>query len=469
MSLLEALGALLPGILSGILLVALLWDARTPSAILLKVCLGTGIGLGLTSLLYFLYLMVFAGTRWFILVQIVLLLVLLWAGLRMGRLRAPHLYPLGRPNGWQVAILLAAIPVIALAILGAASGWIHRPFGTWDAFMIYDRSARFVYRGGADWMQTFSPDIDPAFHADYPLLISLDIAQAWNLIGHESQSVPRVVAGVFMLLCAGLFTAGLTVLKSVWQALAGLMVLLTTPFFILGGPSQTADVPLACFILSSVVLLFLYCSEQQPGLLILSGLAAGLAAWTKNEGDVFVMGMLLGLFVAFLRTDLWHRLGYFLAGLAFPLVIIMYFKLFLAPANDILGTNAAGLVERAFEWQRHLAILRSFAGQIWVVGGTAVSVVVVLLIYAVLFGVAPQRNHSPAYITVAITAAVQVAGYYLIYLVTPHPINWQLDFSLWRILFHIYLPCLFVFFVLVTDVPVALGFRRQAAASEAAI
>lgn len=468
MSFLESLGAFLPGIVSGILLVELLWEDRRLWAVLLKACLGAGLGLGLTSLLYFLYMLAFAGGQWFLYIQIALLALLLWLAVRRGRLHAPQIDFHARPQLWQALILVCVLPIVVFAVAGALSVWTHRPFGTWDAFMIYDRSARFVYRGGTDWMQTFSPDIDPAFHADYPLLISMEIAQAWDTLGHESQSVPRVLGGIFMLVCAGLFVSALTMLKSIWQATLGLVVLLNTPFFILSGPSQTADVPLSFFILAAVVLLFLFCTEQKPGLLVLAGLSTGLAAWTKNEGDVFVITILAGLFVAFLRHDVWRRLGYFLAGLAVPLAIVLYFKVFLAPANDILGTGMAGLIQRAFEWSRHLAILRSFRGQILIIGGPTVSVILLLAIYALIFGVSPQRSHLPAYVAIAITATIQAAGYYVIYLVTPHPIQWQLDFSLWRVLFHIYLPLLFVFFVLVADVPRALGFQREAVSAESA-
>jgi hypothetical protein len=407
-------------------------------------------------------MLAFDGGRLFLYVQLAVLVLLLWLVARTRRFHFPRIDLHVQPRLWQAIVLVCVVPIVVLAVMGAIQVWIHRPFGTWDAFMIYDRSARFVYRGGADWMQTFSPDIDPAFHADYPLLISMDIAHAWNTLGHESQSVPRVLGGLFMLVCAGLFASAITMLKSVWQALLGTIVLLNTPFFILSGPSQTADVPLSFFILSTVALLFFFCTERKPGLLVLAGLTAGLAAWTKNEGDVFVIGILAGLFIAFLRQDVWRRLGYFLAGLALPLVIIVYFKMFLAPANDILGTDMADLIQRLFEWSRHLAILHSARSQILGIGGTTVSVILLLAVYALVFGVSPQRNHRPAYIAVAITAVIQAAGYYAIYLVTPHPIQWQLDFSLWRVLFHIYLPLLFVFFVLVTEVPRALGFQRPA-------
>ena len=454
--------------MSGILIVELLWDEAAPVVIALKVCLGTGIGLGLTSLLYFLYMLAFAGRHWFVYLEIALLLLLLWLVLRRGKLAPPRIAFKGGVRIWQIVMIACALPVIGLAVAGAFSVWTHRPFGTWDAFMIYDRTARFVYRGQADWMQTFSPDIDPAFHADYPMLIPLDIAQAWEALGRESQSVPRLLGGVFMLICAGAFVSTLTLLKSFWQAIAGLLVLLNTPFFILGGPSQTADVPLSFFILSAVILVFLYTSRQKPGLLVLAGLSAGLAAWTKNEGDIFLVGILAGLFLVFMRQDLWRRLGCFLAGLAIPLAIILYFKVFLAPPNDILGTDTAGLIQRIFEWRRHLVILSSFGSQIMVIGGPWIIVIPLLAAYAVIFGIAPTQSHKPAYVAVLVTAAIQAVGYYGIYLVTPHPVRWQLDFSLWRVLFHIYLPLLFVLFVLVTDIPQALGFKGQAAPAESA-
>ncbi len=465
MSLLESIAAFLPGILSGILIVGLLWDDDTPAAILLKLCLGTGIGLGLVSLLYFLYMLAFAGAHWFIFAEIACLGLLVWVSLRQNRLHFPRIGFSGF-RIWQAGIVAGALPVIGLAILGASSVWTHRPFGTWDAFMIYDRTARFVYRGQADWMQTFSPDIDPAFHADYPMLIQLDIAQGWEALGRESQSVPRALGSIFMLICAGAFLGGLTLLRSFWQGLAGLLVLLNTPFFILGGPSQTADVPLSFFILSTVVLIFLYMSDQQPGLLVLSGVCAGLAAWTKNEGDVFLVGIVAGLFLAFLRREPWRKLGYFGAGLALPLAVVLYFKLFLAPANDILGTDTAGLIQRVFEWPRHLAILNSFRSQILGIGGPWVSVIPLLAVYALAIGLTPVKAHRPAYLAVLVAAGIQTLGYYAIYLVTPHPIEWQLDFSLWRVLLHIYLPLLFLFFALVTDIPQALGFRAKTGAAE---
>ncbi len=466
MSLLQSAGAFLPGILTGILIADLLWDDEAPTSLLLKLFLGTGLGLGITSLLYFLYMLAFAGQHFFIYIQLAALFLALWLEIQR---RRPHLeigLPKGQLKPWQIALLAGTVVMIAFTVAGAAEAWIHRPYGTWDAFMIYDRTARFVYRGQADWMQAFSPEIDPAFHADYPLLLPLDVAQAWDTLGHESQSVPRVLSGIFMLVCAGILVTGIASLKSIWQALLGLVVLLNTPFFTINGPSQTADVPLCFFILSTVVLICLYAAQEKRGLLVLAGLTAGLAAWTKNEGDLFVVAILAGMLLAFIKPDPRHRLGAFLAGLAVPLVIILYFKLFMAPANDILGSGTSGFIQRIFEWQRHIAILRSSLAQLLAIGGTAVSVIPILAAYALIFGISPVNRFKRAYWTILATVSVQAIGYYGIYLITPHPIRWQLQFSLWRVIFHMYLPLLFLLFVIVTDIRDALAFKPRISTAE---
>ena len=51
----------LPAILSGSLLIHLLWPEREPAALLLKASLGAGLGLGLASILYFISLLLMPG------------------------------------------------------------------------------------------------------------------------------------------------------------------------------------------------------------------------------------------------------------------------------------------------------------------------------------------------------------------------------------------------------------------------
>ena len=76
MTLLSLLTFLLP-IISGALLTHLLWPNREVKGLLYKLFLGMAIGPGLTSLLYFIYLLIFNGRTGFLLVQLFILAILI--------------------------------------------------------------------------------------------------------------------------------------------------------------------------------------------------------------------------------------------------------------------------------------------------------------------------------------------------------------------------------------------------------
>ena len=113
--------------------------------------------------------------------------------------------------------------------------------------------------------------------------------------------------------------------------LAG-MVLLGMPLYLSHGVNQVADVPMSFYILTVIVL---FCikdemKDETSGLILICGMAAGFAAWTKNEGFIlvffippiryFTVGRNLGVKYFFKET-----MVYFM-GLFSVLMIIIYFK-----------------------------------------------------------------------------------------------------------------------------------------------
>ena len=108
---------LLP-ILTGGLLVHLLWPDRAGWAVFLKAFLGIGVGLGIWSLLYFLYMLLLAGQHWFSVIGWVIFLVLLAVTVWNERKRGwdfSQRWKLVRPARAQ-AVLLAFSGVIFLVI-----------------------------------------------------------------------------------------------------------------------------------------------------------------------------------------------------------------------------------------------------------------------------------------------------------------------------------------------------------------
>jgi hypothetical protein len=466
MNLLSSIGVFLLGIFTGVLIVHLIWDEEEILALMFKLFLGIGVGLGITSFAYFLSLLFFAGQHFFIYIQVGIFVSVLLISILRGKAINKISFHGIQLTYWQVGLLITVFLTIVFSISGALIVWMHRPSGTWDAYMIYNRTARFVYRDQSNWLQSFSKQIDPYFKADYPLLIPLNIASGWEVIGHETTYVPLVFSGLFIFACTGLFVSAIALTKSIWQAGVGLTILLNTTFFIMNGASQTADVPLSFFILSTVALIYLFVFKQNPRFLILAGITSGLAGWTKNEGILLIITMFVALFISFLKPSPLRPLGLYLTGLIIPLVFIAYFKLFLAPPSDLLSNGVTRSIQQILEWPRYITIFSSYVSHILAFGESALGIIPVLLIYALIFNFSPNKRLLPAYMTILLMVVFQMTGYYIIYLITPNPLDWQLTFSFERVLLPIYLPMLFLFFVLVTDIQVALNFKENKKQSE---
>ena len=309
---------------------------------------------------------------------------------------------------------------------------------------MFNRAARFVYRDQANWLESFSPQMDPIFHADYPLLLAMNIASGWDTLGNETPHVPMVQSALFAVACAGLMVSALASVKSVGQAALGLIILWGTPVVVNEGSREMADLPLAFFILATGILIYLYVLHKKPGLIALAGLTAGLAAWTKNEGSVIVIATGLALVIAFFREKPLRILGWYALGLALPFSIVLYFKFFLAPPSDVLSNGSGtfdcpdlGYIPPCGDPEFLLGRIPRFRQ----VGHSRVfprdhpdSIN--------LFPPFPfrrsSRNIPAAYIAGITMLIIQALGYYAIYLITPYDLTWHLYYSIERIALQIF-------------------------------
>lgn len=429
-------------ILNGGMLTHLLWPERSLKALVFKFFLGIGIGLGIWSLLYFLFMLFFPGQGWFFLVQLGIFLGLLIVSVRreaiFGRLPKPQWHP----TAIQLVLAGLAAVVFLVSLLSTGSYLLRRKQGDWDAWMMFNRAARFVYRDPTHWLGSFSPAMDPIFHADYPLLLAMDIASGWNTLGGETPHVPMVLDMLFAVGCAGLMTGALALVKSPGQAALGLIILWGTPAVVNEGSRELADLPLAFFILGTGILAYLFTVHRKAGLLVLAGLAAGLAAWTKNEGSVFVLATGLGLAAAWLRRKSWRLLSWPALGLVFPLAIVLYFKLFLAPPSDVLSNGTSQSIQQILDFSRHAEILRYFWQETirfgWKIALLPFGVIPVLVIYYLLFRTRIDTGRQDAYLSCAVILLLQMLGYYGAYLISPYDLTWHLSYSIQRIFLQVF-------------------------------
>jgi hypothetical protein len=252
-----------------------------------------------------------------------------------------------------------------------------------------------------------------------------------------------VQSAVFAVACAGLLASALACTKSSGQAALGLIVFWGTPTVVTEGARELADVPLAYFFLATGVLIHLYFVHRKAGLLVLAGLTAGLGAWMKNEGSVFVIAAAVGLAIAFLREKPWRVMLWYTMGLIIPISIVMYFKFFLAPPSDVLSNGAARSIAQALDLARHAEILGAFWNELFTFGGWSImaqpiGIIVVLLVYLLLTHSPSSSQYRPLFTAAIVMIVVQMLGYYAVYVITPYDLQWHLGFSIFRIFLQVF-------------------------------
>ena len=440
----------LPAVLAGGLLVHTIWHGTQPSRLLIKFGLGIGLGLGLTSFLTFLVLLVTNQLVGFMAIQLLLLtcgVILTWRNWKSNPL-IPERLAFTRLQkillGGFLATLLTTVSAYALYA-------VMTPTGRFDAWMIYNRTARFIFRDPAHWQNTLSPELYWLFHADYPLLIPVNVAGAWSTLGGEIMRAPQAQSAYFLVAIFCVLMGAIAHLRTVGQSLLAGITLLAIPVFYYTAAREEADIPTAFFILATIVLLFLYNENRRPALIAFAGLTAGFAAWTKNEGLLFLVTGSLAWLAGLYRQGQWRELKWYGLGLALPLAVALYFKFFLAPSNDLFASQGmTSLPGRLLDIRRYLVVAKSFLAQ-WAVFGNGSLPIVLIALYGLVVGFDQARPHRQVVSIAAGALLLQLVGYFFVYVLTPHDINWHLRTSMYRLIIHVFPSVLFLFFASIAD------------------
>lgn len=453
---------------TGFLLVRIGWRRRaaTISDYVFRLCLSVGFGLGIFSAVYFLALLL--GVTHMIVADVSLFGLLLVSAFLL-RARATTADAVTERNDYQPAWLprvLTGSFVIALcaALYAAILRTLAYPHGDgWDAFAIWNLHARFLFRGGPHWRDGFTALL-PWSHPDYPLLLPSAVAHFWSYLGHDSPAVPAAIGFLFTFSTVGLLFSALAMLRGRMPALLGATALLATPSFIEQGTAQYADVPLSFFVLASIALICLHDravqddpSQASLGLLFLAGLAAACAAWTKNEGLLFLCAIALASVITRMRIRVspqnWiaraRPIAPLLIAIAPALLLLVYFKHFVAPPGDLFS-DPATMLRKLIDPARYWAVIQWYVKGFFRFGRWLLIPGSLLLIG---FYFAAERKHdaqSQAGIRTSVLAlALTLAGYFAVYLITPYDIYWHLRFSLTRLFLQLWPSAIFLLFLVV--------------------
>jgi len=416
----------------------------------LLLSLSTGIGIAITSSLYFVVLSL-TGPKLATLTTVEGAAVIAALALAMTakRRRTALEYSTGpAPPGYLNGLLLLGL-AIALTMFILYS--LAKPHGEWDAWAIWNLRARFLSRAGAFWTDAFSKQIFWS-HPDYPLLLPGVVALCWTLARTESTAVPIAVAFLFTFGAAGVLISTIGVLRGKTQAYIAGTLLLGTVAFVENGATQYADVPFSFFVIATLALLCL--QDRNPQDLrfsLLAGLTAGFAAWTKNEGLLFVGAVVVARSIALFRfgkrPDWVRQVLYLGAGMVAPLAVVALFKLRFAPQN-YLFSNQLQVLRNLGDVGRWVTTTQGFVMAALGFGTFLIPIAAVLSLYWYLVRFQVEERDRVAVATCAIALAFMLAGDFAVYqFLTPLDLSWQLSTSVDRVLLQLWPAGLLTFFL----------------------
>jgi hypothetical protein len=227
------------------------------------------------------------------------------------------------------------------------------------------------------------------------------------------------------------------------------LLLLGTPTFLLNASLQGADIPIGLYMLTTVVLLQFadaWPDVKRP-LQILAGLSAGLAAWTKNEGLLFILAVFASHLASFAILGAWRRLRdnatLIGVGLIPALILVLAFKSVLAST-----VNPVETFQHVGSPARYAQIISGFWDQAKGFGGTwhtgGVHPAVLLGIFLFIYK-SPVRKWTAASLSPLLLITFMLGGYFMVYLLSSAPgVKGYIDGSLERLCLQLWPASLFI-------------------------
>jgi 4-amino-4-deoxy-L-arabinose transferase-like glycosyltransferase len=430
-----------------------------------------GLVFGVTSCAYFLWLL-FLGipsTNYHIFENICLV-ILISIALYKSRHRKIDSCKPDTGSDFSIYLHILSIGFLIIVICFIAAFFLKsavNPHGWEDAWSMWNLKARLLFRGGENWRNTFSSLLSWT-SPDYPLLVPLSIVRIWGYSGHESTTAQILVAALFTFATVALLVGSLSVIRSRSAGLLAGLVLIGSPYFLKTGAYQIADVPLGFYILATIVLFSLAeGADLKPRFLVIAGAMTGFAAWTKNEGLLFLLVVPIVRMIVTISSRgikaCMRELAMFAVGLLPIVLVLLRFKLEMASSSELFAGQSADMVwDRLTDSSRYLIICKSFI--VFFYDKLAKEWLIVLPIYFFVVGKAKQKLNKESIKTCCLSMLFMLGGYFFVYLITPLNLQWHIETSIWRLFLQLWPTMIFSFFMIVSTPEEWFNERRPAGA-----
>jgi hypothetical protein len=221
----------------------------------------------------------------------------------------------------------------------------------WDSLVVWEFKARAAMLNGGGMPLAYYVDVGTQWsHPEYPLLLPLTEAWLFDWAGRADE---RLVRGLFALydaaLLAGMYVLGTRLGGSRWKGALSMLMVLLVPQLIIGTGGTTtawADYLVALLYLMAAGYLVQAVVCQTPDLFRLVGALSAALVWTKQEGALLWLCLVLATAV-FARGNRVRAT----ALVMFPaLAVIAGWRLFLQalnvpPSSDFLPINLSTFLD----------------------------------------------------------------------------------------------------------------------------
>lgn len=275
-----------------VLTVALGWllaPPRTGAGLFPRICFAFGAGAVAISFQLFVYSV--AGLPWSM--WLVLVPWVTGGAIVAVRFRRHFAAPVLRAPAWWEALLLAAA-LVPIAVWAPLERLMPLTSQAWDAWAIWLFKAKAFYLDGG--IQPFLARASEfSTQPGYPLLVPLYATFLYVVNGSVADHAAKIVSPCFFVATLGVFyhfsrRFGRRDVAVATTVMLGWLPLFAVVAFRLAGYADTA---LAFYILVGAGFLYAWLREDRTEDLAAAILGGTAAAWTKNEGLLFLAGVLV--------------------------------------------------------------------------------------------------------------------------------------------------------------------------------
>lgn len=122
-----------------------------------------------------------------------------------------------------------------------------------------------------------------------------------------------------------------------------------------------------------------------------------------------------------------------LLGILPAAIVVLYFKIGFAPPNDLIGGLSLQSFQRLIDTDAFAQIAMAYLNQAFLITPKLSTPFGLFFVFMAIWGISKLRLRTTTGLPALIAVVLLLAGYFVVYMTTPHSLTWHLRTSLSRL------------------------------------